>query len=130
MMGQSAKPDGDTKLGGVADAPEGHATFQRDLTRLEKLTGRNLMNFKKGKCKVLFLGEKQAQVPGWAGASHLERHKAKQKADGILGCSRSSVASRSREVMLPLCSALVGPCLECCVQVWPPQYEIGMDILE
>lgn len=68
IMGQSAKRD-DAKLGGVADRPEGHATFQRDLTRLEKLTGRNLMSFKKVKCKVLFLGKNNpgARV-GWGPA--------------------------------------------------------------
>lgn len=35
-MGQSAKPDDDTKLGGEADTPGGHATFPRDLNSLEK----------------------------------------------------------------------------------------------
>ena len=120
----------DTKLCGVVNMLEGRDAIQRVLDRLERWARANLMKFDKADCKVLHMGrgnpkDKYRLGNEWIESSPEEKNFrvlvdkklnmtwqrlfAAQKASHILGCIKRSVTSRSREVILPLCSALVRP---------------------
>jgi len=94
------------------------------LHRLESWAQRNLMKFNKGKCRVLHLGRNNPMHQYKLWVDLLE------KANGILGCIKKSVASRLREVLLPFYSALVRPHLEYAVQFWAPQFKKDEELLD
>uniref|UniRef100_A0A8C6JVR3 Uncharacterized protein n=1 Tax=Melopsittacus undulatus TaxID=13146 RepID=A0A8C6JVR3_MELUD len=142
----------DTKLCGSVDTLEGRNAIQRDLDTLVRWADANLMRFNHDKCKVLHLGRSNPRHSSRLGREEIQSSPAEkdlgvlvsekmnmsqlqcvlavQKANCILGCIKRSMTSRLKEVILLLCSALVRPHLEYCVQFWCPQHKKDVELLE
>lgn len=108
-----------TKLGAVADAPDGCATIQRGPGWAGEMDQRKPHEDQQSQMPSAAPGETQPHVPAQAGGDQLKSSIAEKdlrflvstlkmsqprplaaKTDSILGCTRKSITSLSREVIL------------------------------
>ena len=130
-----------TKLGGSVYCLKGREALQRYLDRLESWAITKHMKFNKSESWILHLGwgnpgythklgderlegspterDLRVWVDGQLNRSH-QCALAAKRANRVLGCIRHSITSQSGQVIVPLCTALVWPHLEHCVQFWAP----------
>ena len=116
---------------------EGRDAIQRDLDRLEKCAQVNCMRFNEAKCKVLHWVR---AIPGVYTKCEKNSLSAEEKlnvsqqcafaAKCILGCIKQGLASRVRDIIVLLSSALMRPHLQYCIQARGPQHKKHVELLK
>ena len=139
----------DTKLSGTVSKLEGREAIQRDLDKVEKWAHENIMRFSEAKCRVLHLGCGNPRYLYRLGEDLLEISPVEKDLGVLVNkqldmnqqcalagkrptvyCIKRGVASREREVIVPLCSALGRPRLDYCLQAWGLQHKKDAELFE
>ncbi|KAJ7419697.1 rna-directed dna polymerase from mobile element jockey-like [Willisornis vidua] len=128
-----------TKLDRTADLLECRKTLQGDLDRQDQWAKANNMSFNKARYWALHLSHNKPRQHYGLGEEQLENCPAEriwgcwvtaaeqelacaQVANETLACIRNSVASRTREVIIPVYLAPVRLRPKSCVHFWDPHY--------
>lgn len=139
-----------TKLGRSVDLLEGKKVLQRDFGRLDWLVEANCIRFNQAKWQVLHLCRDNPMqcytlleewLENWLAVKYIEVLVDSQlnlsqqcvplakKADGILTCISSSMASKTREEIVPLPLTFLRPYLETSVQFWSLHFKKVIEVL-
>lgn len=138
-----------TKLDRNVDLLEDRKALQSDLGRQDQWAATSFMVFSKARCWVLHLGHNNQVQQYRLGKECLESCSAEKYlgvlvhscltmsqqcaqvgTNVILSCIRNSVASWSREAIVPVYLALVRPHLRYCVQIWATHCKEHTEFLE
>lgn len=123
------------------DTPESQDTIQGDLNELEEWAHVKRVRENHARYKALNLGQGSPWCQYRLGDEQIEGSPAEKnvlvlvaeklavsqqcaltarKTSHVLGCIQRALASRSRELILPLYFSLLEPHLKCCIQLWGP----------
>lgn len=114
---------------------EGRKALQRDLDRLVRCAMTTCMSFNKTQCWVLhFSCNNPGKLHSGKGCGDASRQLAEHEPavcrGGVLACIRNNVISRTREVIVPLCPALLRLHFEYHVQFWASYCKKDIEALQ